>query len=367
MKSILKPSLDWLLICIPFAVYFHHFQHEPTLAFILACVAIIPLAGWMGKSTEHLAERTSAGVGGLLNATFGNAAELIIAIVALSKGMTEIVKASLTGSIIGNILLVLGASFVAGGVKFPTQTFNARGARIQATFLLLAAIGLIAPAAFHHVGGAQALPKEGPLSVTIAIILLVAYVLGLWFSLKTHKHLFAGHGAVADDSGAHGPDDSEVWPVKKALTILLVATALVAFMSELLVAEVDEAAKHLGMNQIFVGVIVVAIIGNAAEHSTAILMALKNKMDLSIGIAIGSSIQIALFVAPLLVLLSYVIGPTPMNLVFSLPEVLAVVLAVAVTSQISGDGESNWLEGVLLLAVYLILGVVFYFLPVTAP
>ena len=360
MTALLKPSLNWLLVCIPLAVYSHYGQNAPTAAFVFACLAIIPLAGWMGKSTEHLAERTSEGIGGLLNATFGNAAELIIAIVALSKGMTEIVKASLAGSIIGNILLVLGASFLAGGLKNPTQRFNVKGARIQATLLLLAAIALIAPAAFHHSGGAQASSSEGPLSVAISIVLLGAYALGLLFSLRTHKHLFAGHGAVAEDAEAHS---AGVWPLKKALAVLVLATALVAFMSELLVAEVDEAAERLGMSQVFVGVIVVAIVGNAAEHSTAIIMAVKNKMDLALGIAIGSSIQIALFIAPVLVLLSYAFGPVPMNLVFTLPEVIAVTLAVALTSQIAGDGESNWLEGVLLLAVYLILGVVFYFLP----
>ncbi len=200
LKALLKPSLNWLLVCVSLAVYFHYVHHLPTTAFVLACLSIIPLAGWMGKPTEHLAERTSEGIGGLLNATFGNAAEWIIAIVALSNGMREIVKASLTGSIIGNILLVLVLSFLAGGLKNSEQQFNAKGARIQAALLLLAAIGLIVPAAFHQSGGMAALTREGSFSVAIAMVLLGAYMLGLWFSLRTHKHLFAGRGAVATDA-----------------------------------------------------------------------------------------------------------------------------------------------------------------------
>jgi Ca2+:H+ antiporter len=385
-RDLLKPSLNWLLVCVPVAVVLNYAKPEwGTATFVFCCLSVIPLAGWMGKATEHLAERTGEAVGGLLNATFGNAAELIIAIVALRSGMIEIVKASLTGSIIGNILLVLGASFLAGGLKFKEQKFNAAGARMQSTLLTLAAIALIAPAAFHHTASAEGLPQEGPLSVAISIVLLVAYGLGLLFSLKTHKHMFIGHRA-ADSSGTDGSSEDgsstdgsgkensdkenshnahqEVWPVKVAFTVLAIATALIAWVSEILVHNVQHAADEFGMNQVFIGVIVVAVIGNAAEHSTAILMALKNRMDLSLSIAIGSSIQIALFVAPLLVLLSYVIAPTPMNLVFTLPEVIAVALAVAITGQIAGDGESNWLEGVLLLAVYIILGIVFYFLPV---
>ena len=363
-KQLLKPSLNWLLVCVPITIGLHYFGGESATAiFVFACISVIPLAGWMGKATEHLAEKTNEGIGGLLNATFGNAAELIIAIVALNRGMTTIVKASLTGSIIGNILLVLGAAFVTGGFRRDHQKFNASGARIQATLLTLAAIGLIGPAAFHHTAGPAGFSNEDKLSLCIAIVLLVAYACGLFFSLKTHKHLFSGHSeqAVKTGDGDHG----QAWTLGKSLAVLGLATALVAWISEILVGSVEHAAETLGMNSIFVGVIVVAVIGNAAEHSTAVLMAIKNRMDLAIGIAIGSSIQVALFVAPVLVLLSYVIGPGPMDLVFSLPEVIAVALAVAVTGQIAGDGESNWLEGILLLAVYTILGIVFYFLPMT--
>jgi Ca2+:H+ antiporter len=359
-RDLVKPSLNWLLVCVPVAIGLHYAAPEMgTAIFVLCCVSVIPLAGWMGKSTEHLAERTSEGIGGLLNATFGNAAELIIAIVALRSGMIEIVKASLTGSIIGNILLVLGASFLAGGLKWKVQSFNAAGARMQATLLTLAAIALIAPAAFHHTVSEEGVLNEGQLSVAISIVLLAAYVLGLVFSLKTHKHFFVGHRHDGESSEAH----HDVWPLKQALAILVAATTMIAWISEILVHSVQQAAESFGMNQVFIGVIVVAVIGNAAEHSTAILMAMKNRTDLSLGIAIGSSIQIALFIAPLLVLLSYVIAPTPMDLVFTLPEVIAVALAVAITAQIAGDGESNWLEGVLLLAVYAILGTVFYYLP----
>lgn len=364
MQKLLRPSLNWLLVFVPATIVLSFVSGaQATWIFVCACLAVIPLAGWMGKATEHLAERTSEGIGGLLNATFGNAAELIIAIVALKAGMIDIVKASLTGSIIGNVLLVLGASFLAGGLKYPEQKFNARGARIQATLMTLAAIGLVAPAVFHHSAGEEGLPLEGPMSVAIAIVLLVGYALGLVFSLRTHRHLFDAHVHPSD-----GKDEAsgEGWSLKKSLLVLLAATAIIAWVSEILVHSVEEAAHTFGMSNIFVGVIVVAIIGNAAEHSTAVLVAVKNRMDLSLGIAIGSSIQIALFVAPLLVLLSYAIAPEPMSLVFTLPEVIAVALAVAIVFQISEDGESNWLEGFLLLAVYAILAIIFFYLPDTA-
>ena len=357
----LKPSLNYLLIFVPITIGLEFLPSgSHTMIFIASCLAIIPLAGWMGRATEHLAEKTGEGIGGLLNATFGNAAELIIALMALRQGLYDVVKASLTGSIIGNILLVLGAACLAGGLKRKSMTFNPSGARSQAAMLTLAAIGLIVPAAFHHLGGRGASQKEQDLSMEISFVLLATYAAGLLFSLRTHRHLFTGPSeeTAETDRGSHQP-----WSLKKSIAILSVATALVAWMSEILVGSVEHAAHALGMTNVFVGVIVVAIIGNAAEHSTAVLVAVKNRMDLSIGIAIGSSIQIALFVAPLLVLASYFIGPMPMNLVFTLAEVLAVVLAVAISGQITSDGESNWLEGVQLLSVYLILAMAFYWLP----
>ena len=357
MSSLLKPSLNWLLVFVPAAGWLEHARPEShTAIFVCACLAVLPLAGWLGRATEHIAEHTGEGIGGLLNATFGNAAELIIALIALKKGLFDVVKASLTGSIIGNVLLVMGASMLAGGLKYPTQNFNAGGARSQATMLILAVIALIVPAGFHHMGGAAALKSEAGLSLEISIVLLVCYALSLLFSLKTHHHLFKGSGDV---EAAHGTP----WPLGRALCVLAGATALIAWMSEILVGAVEQTAHAWGMTSVFVGVIVVAIIGNAAEHSTAILVARENRMDLSLGIAIGSSIQIALFVAPLLVIASYFIAPRPMDLVFTPAEVMAAVLSVAISAQIASDGESNWFEGVQLLAVYVILGIAFYFLP----
>ncbi len=370
MRRILRPSLDWLLIFLPATIVYHFaFPDQGTLTFIFACLTIIPLAGWMGKATENLAERTNEGIGGLLNATFGNAAEFIIAIVALRNGLIDIVKASLTGSIIGNILLVLGASFLVGGLRNREQKFNLAGARIRSTLLSLAAIALIAPAAFHHTVDGMGTMNEVTLSVWISVVLLVSYGLGLLFSLKTHRHLFSGSFGTVDEGDGGQAEDSnsthEPWPLSRAVVVLLGVTAIVAWVSEILVGSVEHAADTFGMNHVFIGVIVVAIIGNAAEHSTAVLMALKNRMDLSLGIAVGSSVQIALFVAPVLVLLSHFVAPEPMDLIFTLPEVIAVGLAVAITSQIADDGESNWLEGVLLLAVYTILGILFFFVPAT--
>jgi Ca2+:H+ antiporter len=350
--------LNWLLIFVPVAVGLEFFSPQShTLIFLAACLAIVPIAGWLGHATEQLANHTGEGIGGLLNATFGNAAELIIAIMALRRGIYPVVKASLTGSIIGNILLVLGGSVLAGGIKHKHQRFNATAARSQATLLTLAAIAMIMPAAFHYLAGPGARIRENDLSLEISVVLLLTYGMNLWFSLYTHKEYFAG------DAG-HGPGVAEkAWSLKKSLLVLVGATALIAWMSELLVGSVEEAAAAFGMTRIFVGVIVVAVVGNAAEHSTAVMMALKNRMELSMGIAIGSSLQIALFVAPILVISSHFIGPRPMDLVFTPAEVLAVFVAVLITGQIASDGESNWLEGVQLLAVYVILAMVFYFLP----
>jgi Ca2+:H+ antiporter len=361
MASILKPSMNWLLIFVPVTAAGEYIFHlSPTLLFLFACISIIPLAGWLGKATEHLAEKTGEGIGGLLNATFGNAAELIIALMALQAGLYDVVKASITGSIIGNILLVLGAAFLAGGIKFKTQTFNAGGARSLSTMLTLASIGLIGPAVFHYFGGKNIADSEADLSLEIAIVLVITYALSLLFSLKTHKQLFTGEAAeaAAVEEGTHAS-----WSLGRSLAVLGTATVFIAWMSEILVGSVTHAAEAMGMTSIFVGVIVVAIIGNAAEHSTAILVAVKNRMDLSLGIAIGSSVQVALFVAPMLVFASYGIGPVPMDLVFTPIEVLAIALSALITEQIASDGESNWLEGVQLISVYIIFALVFYFLP----
>jgi Ca2+:H+ antiporter len=360
--------LNWLLIFVPVTVALELLSPDShTLIFLSACASIVPLAGWLGHATEHLAEHTGEGVGGLLNATFGNAAELIIALAALQKGLYDVVKASLTGSIIGNLLLVTGASFVAGGWKFKEQRFNAQAASSQASLLTLAAISMIMPAAFHHVGGPTIRAREAGLSLEIALVLVVVYVLHLIFSLRTHKQLFAGDSdedGTGETEAAHAGE--QPWSIKKSVAVLAGATALVAWMSEILVGSVEHAAHAFGMTSIFVGVIVVAIVGNAAEHSTAILVATKNRMDLALSIAIGSSIQIALFVAPVLVFASYLLGPRPMDLVFTPAEVLAVVVTVWITGQVVQDGISNWIEGAQMLAVYTILGLVFYFLPEAA-
>jgi Ca2+:H+ antiporter len=352
--------LNLLLVFVPIAIVLELVHASAEWIFIASCLAIVPLAGLMGKATEHLAEHVGEGLGGLLNATFGNAAELIIATMALRAGLYDVVKASLTGSIIGNILLVFGLSALVGGVRYSIQTFNKTAANLGTTMLTLSAIGLVVPAIFHYVVTSGPTPvAEQELSLEIAIILMATYILSLVFTLRTHKHLYAGgHGEDADEAmGTTG------WSKGRSLTVLLVATAFVALMSEFLVGAVEATAKRFGMTEVFIGVILVAIIGNAAEHSTAVLMAYKNKMDIAINIAVGSSIQIALFVAPVMVFLSYLVGPQPMDLIFTNFEVLAVTLSVAIMALISQDGESNWMEGVQLLAVYAILGLAFYFLP----
>lgn len=381
-RSLLKPSLNWLLVFVPvaFVLRFVPGLENPTALFICACLAIIPLAGWMGRATEHLAEHLGQGIGGLLNATFGNAAELIIALFALSKGLTGVVKASITGSIIGNILLVLGLSFLVGGVKYQKQQFNRTAAGVSATALTLAAIALIIPTIFHVAAaqvpveqGGWTLAREQNLSFAIAIVLFLTYVATLLFTLVTHKSLFTGHShgvareageeltRMETEHGAHAP-----WSVTKAVSVLVIATVFVALVSEFLVGAVEGARETLGLTEVFVGVIIVAIIGNAAEHSSAILLAARNKMDIAIGIAVGSSLQIALLVAPILIFASYLFG-TPMDLEFTLPEVIAVAAAILIVEQISGDGESNWVEGVQLLSVYAVLAILFYFLPDVHP
>jgi len=351
---LIEHALDVLLVFIPVAAILHY-SHAPELwTFVASGLAIIPLAGWMGKATESLAEKLGAGVGGLLNATFGNAAEMIIAVQGLRAGLTEVVKASLTGSILGNLLLVLGAAALAGGIKHRSQKFNRTAATMSATLMALSAIGLLVPALFHWVTHGGSGRAERNISLEISIVLFVTYVLGLIFALGTHKDLYLGTSQPHEESESMRP--------KTAGLVLLGATTLVAWMSELLVHAVEPASKSIGLTEVFVGVIAVAIIGNAAEHSTAILMAMKNQMDLAYHIAVGSSMQIALLVAPLLVFLSYAMG-RPMDLVFTTFEVITVGLAVAIVSLVAADGESNWMEGVLLLAVYLIFAIAFFFLP----
>lgn len=359
-SKFLKPSLYWLLVFLPVAAWAEYARSEwHVFIFITACLAIIPLAGLLGLATEHIAARAGEALGGFLNATFGNAAELIIAIVALKGAQVDVVKASLTGSIIGNVLLVLGASFLAGGIRHRVQEFNAVGAGSQAATLSIAAIALIVPAAFHYLGqGLVSVELERGLSLAISLVLLSVYFLSLLFSMRTHRMLFS-----SGKSHENQQHTDEAWGIRKSVLCLLVSSALIAWMSELLVGSVEQAAHAVGMSKVFIGVIVVAIVGNAAEHSTAILVALKNRIGLSLGIAIGSSIQIALFVAPLLVVLSYAIAAQPMDLVFTRGEVLVVVLTTFIVSQLIVDGKSTWFKGVQLLAVYAIIAVAFYCIP----
>jgi Ca2+:H+ antiporter len=347
--------MNWLLLFVPIAIGVEVLAPEQyLLVFVTSALAILPLAGWMGRATEQLAEHFGEGVGGFLNATFGNAAELIIALAALRAGLHDVVKASIAGSIIGNILLVLGAAMLAGGMRYPEQHFNAVGARSQATMLTLAAIRLIAPAAFRSVSGTTTAGVDH-LSVAIAMVLLLAYALSLAYSLVTHRALF---------TGSHPPEESAGrTSIGRAVAILAAATAAIAWMSEIMVGAIEPTAHALGLSNVFVGVFLVAILGNAAEHATAVTAAMKDRMDLALSVAIGSSVQVALFVAPVLVFASFVLGPNPMDLAFPPGLVLTVLLAALITGQVAGDGRSDWLEGAQLLAVYLILAITFFFLP----
>jgi Ca2+:H+ antiporter len=346
-----------LLGFVPAGLILHAVHAPAPWVFAASALAILPLAALMGEATEHLAGKMGSGIGGLLNATFGNAAELIIALIALRAGLYDVVKASITGSIIGNILLVLGLAILAGGIKHQRQTFNRTSAGIGATLLVLSAIGLVVPAIFHHLVRGTEAAREHRMSLEIAVVLFAIYIASLLFSLKTHRHLYTGeHVGEGHEAG------SRAWTVKKSTIMLALATVGVAVMSEALVGAVSETAAAFGFTEVFVGVILVAIVGNAAEHSTAVLVAMKNQMDLAVNIAIGSSIQVALFVAPVLVFASYALGK-PMDLVFSTFEVLAVTIAAGVATLVAMDGESNWMEGAQLLGVYVILALAFYFLP----
>jgi Ca2+:H+ antiporter len=354
--------VHYLAIFIPAAVALELAHASPVLIFAAAALGVIPTAAVMGEATEQIAAKTGPGIGGLLNVTFGNAPELIIAFFALREGLQEVVKASIVGSIVGNILLVLGAAILVGGWQREKQTFNRTAASAQSAMLLLALTALIMPALFQliHGGGLPSVGDERvdfgsdleTLSLGVAIILMVTYALGLLFSLKTHRRLFNPYEEHAEEHAG--------WSMRKALIALGVAAVLVGLMSEILVGSISEASHEIGLSEFFVGVFVVAIVGNAAEHWVAVLVAAKDKMDLAVGIAIGSSAQIALFVAPVLVLLSFVVGPAPMALVFNGYEIGGLVFAVLIANFITQDGESNWFEGVQLLALYAVLGVVFF-------
>ncbi|WP_026961171.1 MULTISPECIES: calcium/proton exchanger [Alicyclobacillus] len=332
-----------------------HYMHAAAIwVFLLSCLSIIPLAGVMGRSTESIAAHAGPRLGGLLSATFGNAVELIIGVIAIKDGLLDLVKASITGSILGNLLFVLGVSFLVGGIRHPIQKFNIRAARSNSS-MLVAAIGVayIVPAIFvSRTHGAHIL-----LSSVVAAALFVLYIAGLYFSLITHRDLFTSINTVAAD-----PDEQEPWRLWPAVIILFLTTILVSFESEWLVETVKEVGHSFGWSELFIGVIVVAIVGNAAEHASAVIMAWKNRMDLSLEIAVGSSLQVAMFVAPVLFGASLLLGH-PMYLVFSWPELACMGAGAILIAILMMDGESNWLEGAVALAAYVIMAVGFYSLP----
>ena len=365
-------------IAIPLAYALHFLAKgaswEPTATFILAGLGVIPLAHLMGQATEHLTEKTGPTWGGLLNATFGNAAELIIAIIALSQGMNAIVQASLTGSILGNLLLVAGVSMVAGGWKRESQSFNPHAAENNAGMLTLAVGALLFPAIFHHVASqmhdAELDEHEWRISLLTSVVLLIVYALGLLFTLRTHKHIFSSPPRHPDDPEYHGGhNDGDSWSTKKSVLVLLIASIGIGFIAELLVGSAELVAHRYGWNEIFVGVILIAIIGNAAEHSTAVMLALRDDMDTAMTITYQSSLQIALFATPFLVLVSGAMvwfgvdKATHMTLMFSPMEVIAVFITVLVVVLIGMNGKTNWFEGVMLLALYAILAIAFFYIP----
>ncbi|HEV3001268.1 MAG TPA: calcium/proton exchanger [Solirubrobacteraceae bacterium] len=367
LRSFFLSGSGWPYLLVPFipaAVALELGHAEATLVFAAAAAGVIPTAALMGRSTEELAARTGPGIGGFLNVTFGNAPELIIAFFALEKGLQEVVKASLIGSILGNVLLVMGAAMLVGGLSRERQFFDRTAAMVQVIMLLLAAAALLLPSVFELIDGGR-LPAVGErdvnypndieeMSAIVAAILLATYLLGLLFSMKTHRALF---------NPPHGEDDHAggAWSIRRSVLTLAIAGVAVGLMSEILVGSLEEAAETFHLSEFFVGLIVVAIVGNAAEHWVAIYFAAKDKMDLAVNISIGSSAQIALFVAPVLVLLSFAIGPHPMSLVFNGFELVAVLLAILVANFVVNEGESTWFEGVQLLALYALMGAVFFY------
>jgi Ca2+:H+ antiporter len=364
-RRFLLSSQGWPYLLVPFipiAIVLELAHGGAVIIFFSSALGVIPTAALMGRATEELAARSGPGIGGLLNVTFGNAPELIIALFALGAGLHEVVKASIIGSIMGNILLVLGAAMLVGGWGRDRQRFDRTAASAQASMLLLAAAALIMPAIYELIEG-RGLPLPGDervhydttvqgLSAAVAVVLILSYVAGLWFSLKTHRDLF---NPPHDEEEHHEP-----WSVRKSVIALAIAGVAVGVMSEILVDSISETAHKLGLSEFFIGVIVVAIVGNAAEHWVAVLVARKDKMDLAVNIAIGSSAQIALFVAPVLVLTSFVLGPHPMALVFNGFELGGILLAILIANHVTDEGESTWYEGLQLLAVYLVLGIAFF-------
>ncbi|MDZ8260435.1 calcium/proton exchanger [Nostoc sp. ChiQUE01b] len=348
-----------LLLFIPVSVAAHFLEWGELTVFITAGLAILPLAAWMGTATEEIAVVVGPSLGGLLNATFGNATELIIALVALNAGLVDVVKASITGSIISNLLLVMGFSMLLGGLRYKEQTFQPIVARVNAASMNLAVIAILMPTAMNYTSQGINEQTLQNLSIAVAVVLILVYALTLLFSMKTHSYLYdVGVAETEEEETSHGKPNMILW-----VGVLLVCTLLVAIESEMLVDSLEVATSQLGLTALFTGVILVPIVGNAAEHATAVTVAMKDKMDLSLSVAVGSSMQIALFVAPVLVIAGRVLGQ-PMDLDFKPFELVAVVVSVLIANSISSDGKSNWLEGTLLLAAYTVLGFAFYFHPV---
>ncbi len=348
-----------LLIFIPISIAGHFLHWSATVIFLTAALAIVPLAAFMGEATENIAVVIGPNLGGLLNATFGNATELILAFVALKSGFVQVVKATLTGSIIGNLLLVMGFAMFLGGLRFKEQNFQPTTARLNASAMNLAVIAILLPTAVEFTSTGISSDTMQNLSVAVAMVLIGVYLLTLLFSMKTHSYLY-DVGLAENETEEESPHQPNLllW-----IGVLLIVTIGVAIESELLVESLEEATADLGLPALFTGVIFLPIIGNAAEHATAVTVAIKNKMDLSVSVAVGSSLQIALFVAPLLVIIGWIIGQ-PMDLNFNPFELVAVAVSVLIANSISSDGNSNWLEGILLLATYAVVGLAFYFHPV---
>jgi Ca2+:H+ antiporter len=369
LRRFLLSGEGWPYLLVPFiplAIVLDVAAAPATAIFFTSAIGVIPTAALMGKATEELAARSGPGIGGLLNVTFGNAPEIIIALFALGNGLQEVVKASLVGSILGNTLLVLGAAAFVGGLGRERQTFNRTAATAQSAMLLLAVAALVMPAVYELSVG-RGLPAPTAvhvdydptvehLSLAVAVILMLTYVAGLVFSLKTHRDLFNPPHEKEEGEGEGAP-----WSVRRSVVMLAIAGVAVGGMSEILVGSISDAAKSIGLSEFFIGVIVVAIVGNAAEHWVAVYVAHKNQMDLAVNIAVGSAAQIALFAIPLLVLLSFVIGDFPMPFVLNGFELAGVILAVIIAIHVTDEGETTWFEGLELLAVYVVLGLTFYF------
>lgn len=355
--------MKFLVIFIPLAILLDELGRTPAAVnFLCAALGIIPLAKLMVDATEQISMRTGSTIGGLLNATFGNAPELIISFMALRAGLLDVVKASIVGVILGNLLFVLGLAFLLGGLRYHVQKFNRRGARIQRSVLMLAVISIVVPSAFDNFVSSDMIVQENALNISVAVVLLVIYALSLFFMLKTHPDYFVAKSKVVKDSESQG-EESPPWNLKWAVAALLGSSIMLAVLSEILVGTIEATATIFRVSHAFIGVIIIALIGGAPESVAAVTMARKDKLDLTMGIAVGSSIQIALFVAPVLILASYFLSPRPLNLIIGNAGVLIIILPVLILSMVVSDGRSNWFKGAQLLGVYSLIALFFFFMP----